>query len=472
MSDDTRQVYQAVDLALRIGEVVLSSGAGAADAYATVLAVTRACGLRSVHVDISFTTLLVSYQADPGEPPQTYVRTITYRGLDYGLLSEVDHLVRGLADGTVDPDDAGRRINEIRSAPKPYPRWAVSSATGLMAAGVGLLLQGSLLVVAIAFATSTLTDQAVRQLARRRIPAFYQQVAGALVVTVVAHGLYLVEVPVRPSVIVASGIVVLLAGITLVGAVQDALSGYYVTASARTFEAILLTGGIIAGVSLGLTIGLQLGFELPLTARASSGLSDLPLATIGGLLVSVGFALSCYAPLRSVVPVAAVGLVAQAALVLLVTAGSGVAWSSAVAAVLVGVGSFSLAGRFRVPPLVVVVSGIVSLLPGLTIYRGLFQLLTEKDVTGFFPLLTAVSVGVGLASGVLLGEYIAQPLKREARRLENRLAGPRLVGPLRPPTRRERRERRRRAAAKRAAERDAPRDPYAGTLDERDPADA
>jgi hypothetical protein len=32
---------------------------------------------------------------------------------------------------------------------------------------------------------------------------------------------------------------------------------------------------------------------------------------------------------------------------------------------------------------------------------------------------------------VILGEYVAQPLKREARRLENRLAGPRLVGPLR-----------------------------------------
>ncbi len=470
MSEDTRQVYRSVDLALRVGEVVLASGAGASDAYATVLSVTRACGLRSVHVDINFTTLTVSHQARAEDAPQTYVRTVTYRGLDYGLLTEVDHLVRGLADGSLDPADAGRRINEIRSAAKPYPRWAVSLATGLMAAGVAVLLQGTALVIAIAFATAILVDQAARQLARRRIPAFYQQVAGALIVTLVAHGLYLLEVPVRPSVIVASGIVVLLAGITLVGAVQDALSGYYVTASARTFEAVLLTGGIIAGVSLGITIGLELGFELPLTARAATALSDVPLSALGGLLVSVGFALSCYAPLRSLVPVAAVGLVAQGTHVLLVTAGTGVAWSSAVAAVLVGVGSFSLSGRFRVPPLIVVVSGIVSLLPGLTIYRGLFQLLTEKNVAGFFPLLAAVSVGVALASGVLLGEYIAQPLKREARRLENRLAGPRLVGPLRPPSRRARRTRRREAADRR----DAPHDPYAGTLDghDRDPAGA
>jgi len=234
---------------------------------------------------------------------------------------------------------------------------------------------------------------------------------------------------------------VLLAGITLVGAVQDALTGYYVTASARTFEALLLTGGIIAGVSLGITIGLELGLQLPLNARASAGIEDLPLGLLGGTLVSVGFALSCYAPLRSLGPVAAVGFAAQLAYLLLAATGAGAAWSSTVAGVVVGVASFSLAGRVRVPPLVVVVSGIVGLLPGLSIYRGLFQLLTNNDVGGLFPLLTAGSVSVGLASGVLLGEYVAQPLKREARRLENRLAGPRLVGMLRPPTRRERRRR-------------------------------
>ncbi|CAN5632803.1 hypothetical protein BH24ACT11_BH24ACT11_16400 [soil metagenome] len=79
------------------------------------------------------------------------------------------------------------------------------------------------------------------------------------------------------------------------------------------------------------------------------------------------------------------------------------------AAIAVGILSFSLAGRFQVPPLVLVVSGIVGLLPGLTIYRGLFQLLTIRDAEGFFLMLTAASIAVGLAAGVLLGEYIAQP---------------------------------------------------------------
>jgi uncharacterized membrane protein YjjB (DUF3815 family) len=82
-----------------------------------------------------------------------------------------------------------------------------------------------------------------------------------------------------------------------------------------------------------------------------------------------------------------------------------------------------------VPPLVVVVPAVVPLLPGLSIYRGLSLLSAGGD--GLLPMINAAAIAIALASGVIFGEYLAQPLKREARRLENRLSGPRLVGPLR-----------------------------------------
>jgi uncharacterized membrane protein YjjB (DUF3815 family) len=97
--------------------------------------------------------------------------------------------------------------------------------------------------------------------------------------------------------------------------------------------------------------------------------------------------------------------------------------------VLIGVTSYSLSRMVRVPPLVVVVSAIVPLLPGLAIYRGLSLLAAGGN--GILSLMAAAAIAIALASGVILGEYVAQPLHREARRLEHRLAGPRLVGPLR-----------------------------------------
>ena len=42
----TKDIYKTLDLSLRVGEVLLSSGAGAADVSATMLNVAHACGLR------------------------------------------------------------------------------------------------------------------------------------------------------------------------------------------------------------------------------------------------------------------------------------------------------------------------------------------------------------------------------------------------------------------------------------------
>ena len=103
----------------------------------------------------------------------------------------------------------------------------------------------------------------------------------------------------------------------------------------------------------------------------------------------------------------------------------------AFAAFFVGLVGYTVAGRLRVPPLVVVVSAVVPMLPGLSIYRGLALMAEGGPATsqGLLAMVSAASVATALSSGVILGEYVAQPLKREAPPPGDRLAGPRLVGP-------------------------------------------
>jgi len=432
--EEASEIYRSIDLALRVGEVVMSSGAGAADVSATMLAVTSACGLRGCVIDVNFTTLTVAYQASPDVAPETHMRVVRYRGQEYGQLTEVDTLVRDLSTGRIDREGASRRLNEILWAPRPYPRWAVTVSTGALAGGVTLLLGGDWLILLVAIVAAITIDLSNRALANRRVPVFYAQVLGAFIATSITLGLFALDLPIRPSLVIAASIIVLLAGASLVGSVQDALTGYYVTAAARTFEVILLTAGIIAGITLALSISNRLGLELSLSATTTTW-SLVPLALLGGTIAAVAFAFGCQAPSRALVPIGLTALVGEAFFLVADQAEIGVAAASAVAATAVGLVSYTLAGRVRVPALIVVVSAIVPLLPGLTIYRGLFQL-SENDIRGAFSLLTAFSIGIALAAGVYLGEYVAQPLRREARRLETRLAGPRLVGPLVPVARR------------------------------------
>jgi uncharacterized membrane protein YjjB (DUF3815 family) len=275
-------------------------------------------------------------------------------------------------------------------------------------------------------------------MSRRRLPGFYQQVAGGMLAALFAVGTEASKAPVNPSLVVTAGIVMLLSGIAFMGAIQDALTGFPITSGARILEALLATAGIIAGVSGGLAIGDSLGVHLGELNPGAARLSDLPLMVFGAALAAGAFAFSSYAPMRSLVPIALVAGMGMSLSYLIDSRGFDRAWAAATAAIAIGVVSYTVAGRVRVPPLVVVVSAIVPLLPGLAIYRGL-SLMAAGQSKGVLEIFTAAAIAISLASGVILGEYVAQPLKREARRLENRLAGPRLVGPHRARSTRHRR---------------------------------
>src|SRR4029079_9027877 len=141
------------------------------------------------------------------------------------------------------------------------------------------------------------------------------------------------RVEVNPSRVVTAGIVMLLAGVGIMGATQDALTGFPVTASARLIDAVLNTAGIIAGVAAGLTAGDLFGVGLVSLKPGAAGLAEVGVTVLGAALAAAGFSCASYAPLRSLVAVAVVGALGQAVLWSVNTSDVGPNWGAAVGAV-------------------------------------------------------------------------------------------------------------------------------------------
>lgn len=441
MAGESSEIYKTLDLALRIGELLLSSGAGAADVSAQMGNVARACGLRRFTADVTFTELAMSHQASVDEPALLQIRQVRYRQIDFGDLTLVDHLVRDLVAGRIDRDEAATALNRIVSSGHSRPRWTVTVGLGVMGAGLGFVLGGDWTVALIAFVGACAIDVVQAYMAARRWPTFYQQVAGGLIATLLAAGVAATPLDVSPSRVITASIVLLLAGVSFLGAIQDALTGFPLTSGARMLEALIATAGAIAGVSGGLTLARVLHFGLGTLDPGSVHFAGVGIAAAGGAVTATAYAFSNYVPMRALLPIAVLGAVATAAYLVVNEHRVGVALASVVAAVVIGVVSFGLAGQFRVPALVIVTASIVPLLPGLSIYRGL-ALFSQGGQGGLTSIATAGAVAIALSSGAIFGQYLAQPLRREARRLENRLAGPRLVGPLTARGARERHRRR------------------------------
>ena len=80
-------VNLVLDLALRIGEVQMASGAGASDVTATVIAVTSAYGLPHCEVDVIFTSISICCQRGSDLAPVTTHRVVRGRGSFSGTMS-------------------------------------------------------------------------------------------------------------------------------------------------------------------------------------------------------------------------------------------------------------------------------------------------------------------------------------------------------------------------------------------------
>ncbi|MEV0947665.1 threonine/serine exporter family protein [Rhodococcus sp. NPDC049939] len=413
---DDAAVAEVLDLAVRIGEVSLASGTGAMDTAEHVRFIAATYGLAKCDVDVTYNSIVLSAHRGQTLPPASTMRIVRYRSMDFTRLAAVDRLTRRIRREAVTPREALESLNRLTTAPHPYNRWIATLAWSSMAASISVLVGGGALVASVAFLTTMVIYRVNLVLNRIGLPFFFQQVVGGLIAATPAATLYTFQeqlgVDIRPSQIIAAGVVVLLSGLSLVGSVQDAITGAPITASARFFEVLMMTGGIIAGVALSLRLTSLLGSTLPPVNVEVAEPARLPILVMSGAFASLFYALACYAEKRALTAAWIGG--AAGALVFMVSQrfGVGPVIASALAATVVGFAGGLIARRALTPPLVVVVAGITPLLPGLSLYRGLYSLLNDEVLIGLSALLSAFGIGCALAAGVTFGEWIARTMRK------------------------------------------------------------
>lgn len=412
---ESDRAQRILGLAMGIAESMLASGAAANDVDVAMLRVANAYGLRHVHVDVTFTSITMTWHRTDRDPLTT-MRVLRTRSTDYNRLHRAEELVREVESG-LPLERATDRLAAIERAPHPYRPWVVMLAYGMVALGVALLSGGAPQLLALTFLSSCLIYLVTRALFGLKMPAFFRQVAGAAVPTLFAfvitwaQGYGLFE-GIRPTLLVTSGIVMLLAGVSAVGAAQDSIDEFFVTAAARTLEVLMLTLGIVAGILAVLSIGARFGMALRLSPV---GFVEGPwwAQILGALLTGLGFAVASFARPRTVL-LASLSALLGWTIYQLAGLGFGPIGSSALGAFAVAVIGTLVARRARVAALALISSGLVPLVPGGALFRGVLQITgtqtTAEGLQGIFTLMTAAGIGLALAAGASLGSYLARPL--------------------------------------------------------------
>ncbi|GAA3912885.1 threonine/serine ThrE exporter family protein [Microbacterium invictum] len=418
---DDAHAARILDLAVRLGESTLVAGAPASEVTLTIVRVAGAYGLQPVHVEVTYNAITAAHHRAGTARPITLLRVVRAAVPDHDKLQSLQALVAEVRSG-MSVDAAYERYRTIRRAPFRYPPGVVVAAQALLAVGVAIMFGVNWLGIAFAFIGAALAALTQYGMAKARVPFFFSQIAGAFVLTMVAALSPLLQLTgwppadgIRPSVIVASGIVLMLAGLTVVGAAQDAIDGFALTAMGRILELVTQTLGVVLGILIGLETARVIG--LPMAPPSETlPLGPVPLQFLGAAIIAVAVAVFNGARSRIIVVSLLLSLVAWSGYLAATALGFDVAAASGVGAFLGSVVGVMLAFRLHVPSVAITTAAILPMVPGAAVFRGLLSVVESGEDTavllaGFTTLTLAATVGIALAVGASLGIYLGQPLR-------------------------------------------------------------
>ena len=424
---------RALRLTMGVATQLLSMGASASSVAHNALGITRTYCTRPVHVDVSYTIITISQDRGSEREPLTLVRSAVMREANYQTIQRLQRLAKYIRTKHLTLAEAEKEYDHILATQKDHPNWVRHVSSGGIAAGISILYSGSAPIIALTFVIGMLISWGTNRLYKYGMSAFFVQALAALFATLMATGLtwamnsgYIDFLPyINPTLIIISGIVLLVAGMMIVSALQDAIDEYYLTASARLLKVVMLTGGIVMGVAAGLYVAQRLDISFATTPDRLA-LSTTSYQYIGAALVAAMFALSNHARIVAALLAAGIGAFGYYCSLLGVAAGLGIIPSYGLAAAVIGFAATILSRVWQIPSMAIVSAGIIPLVPGLSLYNGLMHVIQNPTWTlqfdeGVSMLVRALMIAVTIAAGATFGAMIGRPMRRKALQIHNQL---------------------------------------------------
>ncbi|MFW0120664.1 threonine/serine exporter family protein [Rothia sp. CCM 9419] len=431
---EKEQARDVLNFTLRLAETMFHYGADAMDVDSAIVAVCSAYGLEDVEVDITNQSVIINYVSDVDGHVEildsrrrtlkeerfshTVVRVVRSTSDNYASLADIYRLIHKITHRGIDREEAEKTLNAINAQKKPYSPMVVWLANIIAAGTLTMGIGGSGYAAALSAMVWVIVHFITRIMNKMGMPSFFNMAACAAVITFVAiyatddgSILHSIGLNVSGPHIVAAGLIMLLPTFRLVSAVQDAINGFPVTAAGRFVSTGMSFLGLVVGLASGVTV---LSITTATTIDVSQSVFAKPTIVDNIFWMTVAtlaIAITTHARLKTLWWIALVtlsGLSTYHVYTFFLGEGAG-RGNTAVAAFVIGMVSTYLAYRLHAPQAIFAIPSLTFLLPGLSLFRGMYSFTVETDTLNSMPgVITAAAIIVAMASGVALGHYLMQ----------------------------------------------------------------
>jgi uncharacterized membrane protein YjjP (DUF1212 family) len=391
---------ELADYLVEIGGMLVSHGCPSYRVEDVIRAVAAGEGRQAQAFAIP-TGLFVSLEGQDG--PVLRMTRVKQWGTNLARLADVDRIFNDVATHRTTIEKARRLLRDLEGAPAPYPPALKWVAMATVSAAAAVFFRGGAHEIASGAAIGLLVALLAWAASRNPAARLLVDFGGGLVAGLLAWAFGQVHPHLAREVVVLSGVIALVPGMTLTTGLAELAQKSLVSGAARLMEAFAAFLAILLGIAL--AVGLQTRLGVP--APASPLPQALPLPFQAAALVAAALA---FAVIFAVPRAHLGGAVASGAIGYVATALGGrylpahvTAFAAALAICLFANGLARLTQR---PAQIFQLPGMMLLVPGSFGFLSLENFLRGDFINGAARGFEMLLIGGALVTGVLLANVV------------------------------------------------------------------
>ena len=342
----------------------------------------------------------------PEDDPRTYLIRVSPGEVNIERLRKTTQVARHVISGDLNSQQGADRLKEIASSGQDYPDWVIAIAFSVVSSCIARIFSGGLnemvvsaviglIVGMIAIASKT------RPMLDHLLPAICAFIATSIALSMDQW----FGVAITTSVVVISGLIILLPGLSLTIALAELATQNLVSGTAR------LSGTV--------TVFIQLAFGSALAAEFASRMglqvSDAVVAPVEfwTIWLAAGIAALALVPLFSARKQDSgwflLAALSAFTMVYFASQEMGPSLGAFVGAISVGLMAKLVTRFFDIPGAMIMMPGFIILVPGAVGYRSILALVEKDVVAGLSTAFEVAVIGISLVAGFLLSSLVPLP---------------------------------------------------------------